>query len=191
MPITVQPVDPACCPDVLEILPSRFGDERGFFSEVYNRAELKAHGLDISFVQDNHSLSTDRGTVRGLHFQTPPFAQAKLVRVIRGAIFDVAIDLRSGSPFFGRHVSAVVSAEKWNQILVPAGYAHGFCTLEPDTEVLYKVDAPYSAEHDRGLIWNDPVLGIDWPTDPDTAVLSEKDRNHPDLARLPAYFDYA
>ncbi len=191
MPITVQPVDPACCPDVQEIVPDRFGDERGFFSEAYNRAELKTHGLDFTFVQDNHSLSKECGTVRGLHFQTPPFAQTKLIRVVRGAIFDVAVDIRSGSPFFGRHVSTVISAEKWNQILVPAGFAHGFCTLEPDTEVLYKVDAPYSAEHDRGLMWNDPALGINWPIDPDAAILSDKDRNHPDLAQLPAYFDYA
>jgi len=191
MAIKINPVDADCCPDVLELRPDRFGDERGFFSETYNRAELQRHGLNHEFVQDNQSLSAEPGTVRGLHFQIPPFAQAKLIRVIRGAIFDVAVDIRTGSPDFGRHVSAIVSADAWNQLLIPAGFAHGFCTLEAGSEVIYKVDAPYSPEHDRGLMWNDPELGIDWPFASAAATLSEKDRNHPPLAQLPDYFDYA
>ena len=190
MPIKISPVDPDCCPDVLELVPDRFGDGRGFFSEVYNRRELETHGLHVDFVQDNHSRSTERGTVRGLHFQIPPFAQAKLVRVVRGAIFDVAVDIRSGSPTYGRHVGSIISAEKGNQIFVPVGFAHGFCTLEPDTEVVYKVDSYYSAEHDRGLMWNDPALAIDWPVDASKAIVSEKDGMHPPLAELPVYFHY-
>ena len=141
-------------------------------------------------MQDNHSLSRSKGTVRGLHFQAPPAAQAKLVRVTRGAIFDVAVDIRRGSPSYGRHVSAIVSARKWNQLLVPAGFAHGFCTLEPDTEVIYKVDAPYASELDRGLRWNDRALAIAWPVEAASAVLSEKDGAHPLLDELPPYFDY-
>ena len=171
-------------PDVKIITPVRHSDERGFFSEVYNQAALAAAGIDIVFVQDNHSLSVPQGTVRGLHFQTPPFAQAKLVRVLRGAILDVAVDLRRSSPTFGQHVSAVLSAAEGNQILVPVGFAHGFATLEPDTEILYKVSAPYSREHDRGLLWNDPALGISWPVAPEHAVLSAKDQVQPPLSAI-------
>ncbi|SRR5690606_2124409 len=181
-------VRPLAIPEVLLITPKRFGDDRGFFSETYNRAALAAHGVTLDFVQDNHSLSAAPATIRGLHFQVPPFAQAKLVRVSRGAVLDVAVDIRRGSPTFGRHVSAVLSAENWSQLLVPVGFAHGFCTLEPDTEVLYKVTAPYSAEHDKGLIWNDPALGIDWPLDGREPTLSDKDRRWPALADLPVYF---
>jgi len=191
MAVTVRPVDNALCADVLELQPDRFGDERGFFSEVYSKAEFRLHRLDYEFIQDNHSLSAERGTVRGLHFQIAPFSQTKLVRVIRGAIFDVAVDIRTGSPTYGRHVSAIISAEIWNQLLIPSGFAHGFCTLEANTEVIYKVDAGYSPDHDRGLMWNDPALRINWPVDADSAILSEKDRNHPPLAQLPDYFDYA
>ena len=121
-------------------------------------------GITADFVQDNHSLSVPRGVVRGLHFQVPPHAQGKLVRVVRGAILDVAVDIRHGSPTFGQHVSCVLSASNWSQLWVPKGFAHGFCTLEPDTTVLYKVDAVYSAEHDRGFAWSDPALAIPWPT---------------------------
>ena len=175
-------------PDVKLIRTKRFGDHRGFFSETYSKRAFDAAGLDHDFVQDNHSLSAEVGTVRGLHFQLPPFAQDKLVRVVRGAILDVAVDIRRGSATFGRHVSAVISAAEWNQILVPVGFAHGFCTLEPDTEVLYKVTNFYSPEHDRGLLWNDPDLGIDWPVPADKAQLSDKDRRHPRLADLPECF---
>ncbi len=175
-------------PDVIVITPARYGDRRGFFSETYNRRALAEAGIDLEFVQDNHSLSGERGTIRGLHFQTPPYAQDKLVRVVRGAIFDVAVDLRKGSPTFGKHVSAVISAAEWNQILLPIGFAHGFCTLEPNTEVIYKVTNYYSASHDKGLLWNDPDLGIDWPIPGQQATLSEKDRRLPRLRELPDYF---
>jgi len=171
-------------PDVKIIRAKKFGDHRGFFSETYSKRVFDAAGLALDFVQDNQSLSAEVGTVRGLHFQLPPFAQDKLLRVTKGAVFDVAVDIRRGSPTFGRHVSAVISAEEWNQILIPIGFAHGFCTLEPDTEVLYKVTNFYSPQHDRGLLWNDPELGIDWPVAADKARLSDKDRKHPRLAEL-------
>lgn len=177
-------------PDVKVIEPDKFGDHRGFFSETYNRTAFHKLGIDLDFVQDNHSLSAQVGTVRGLHFQTPPYAQDKLVRVPRGAILDVAVDIRHGSPTFGKWVAEVISAENWLQILVPVGFAHGFVTLEPDTEVQYKVSAPYAPEHDKGLLWSDPALGIDWRVPQDRAVLSEKDRRHPVLSDLPAYFTY-
>ena len=164
--------------------PKKHGDHRGFFSEVYNKRALAEAGIDIEFVQDNHSLSAEKGTVRGLHFQTPPFAQDKLVRVVRGAVFDVAVDLRRESPTYGRHVSVVLSAETWNQILVPIGFAHGFMTLEPDTEVIYKVSGYYAPDHDKGLLWNDPALGIAWPIPETEAILSDKDRRQPRLAEL-------
>ncbi|MEQ8394788.1 dTDP-4-dehydrorhamnose 3,5-epimerase [Thalassobaculum sp.] len=174
--------------DVKILTPKRFGDARGFFSETYNKAALAEHGLDLDFVQDNHSMSQPVGVLRGLHFQTPPFAQDKLVRVVRGRIFDVAVDIRQGSPSFGKWVGAEISAEAWNQILVPVGFAHGFVTLEPDTEVIYKVTAPYAPEHDKGVAWNDPAIGIDWPLNGIEPTLSDKDTKHPALADLPAYF---
>ncbi|NIJ41444.1 dTDP-4-dehydrorhamnose 3,5-epimerase [Parvibaculum indicum] len=168
----------------------RIGDERGFFSETYNERDFRREGLDVRFVQDNHSLSRQRGTLRGLHFQTPPHAQGKLVRVTCGAILDVAVDIRHGSPTFGRHVAFEISAENWRQLYVPAGYAHGFVTLTDDTEVQYKVTDFYSAEHDAGLRWDDPALGIDWRVDAGDVVLSGKDTQHPLLAELPPYFEY-
>ena len=179
----------ACAiPDVLEIRPRRFDDARGFFSEVYNARQLAEHGVSLTFVQDNHSLSCEPGTIRGLHFQTPPYAQDKLVRVPRGRILDVAVDIRRGSPTFGKHVAVELSAESWNQLLVPTGFAHGFCTLEPDTEVLYKVTAYYAPDHDKGLLWDDPALAIAWPFGRETARVSDKDARQPTLAALPAYF---
>jgi dTDP-4-dehydrorhamnose 3,5-epimerase len=183
-------VERLAIPDVLLIEPRRFGDERGFFSEVYSRRALAERGLDVEFVQDNHSLSRPVGTVRGLHFQVAPSAQGKLVRVVRGAVLDVAVDIRAGSPSYGRHVSTVLSAGNWRQLWVPRGFAHGFCTLEPDTEVIYKVDAYYDREADRGILWNDPALGIGWPVAAEAAVLSEKDRAAPRLAELPPQFRY-
>lgn len=186
---TMLQVEPTAIPEVKVIKPARFGDARGFFSEVYNRDRLFKAGLEFDFVQDNHSWSAKAGTVRGLHFQSHPFAQDKLVRVIRGRILDVAVDIRRSSPTYGRHVAVELSAENWLQLLVPIGFAHGFCTLEPDTEVLYKVTGSYSAEHDRGIAWDDPDLAIDWPVQADAAILSEKDLRHPHLADLPAYFD--
>ena len=173
-------------PEIKILEPKKFGDERGFFSETYNSAALSAAGIDENFVQDNHSLSREVGVVRGLHFQTPPHAQAKLLRVVRGAVFDVVVDLRRDSPTYKQHVSWVISAEDWNQIFVPVGFAHGFCTLEPDTEVLYKVSALYAPDHEGGIQWNDPDLGIDWPVDPAKAVLSGKDRALPRLREIAA-----
>jgi dTDP-4-dehydrorhamnose 3,5-epimerase len=170
------------------IAPKKHGDHRGFFSETYNRKTLAAAGVDLEFVQDNQSLSAQTGTLRGLHFQIPPFAQDKLVRVVRGAVLDVTVDLRKRSATYGRHVAVTLSAENWRQLLIPIGFAHGFCTLEPDTEVIYKVTNYYSAEHDRGLAWDDPALGIAWPVAAERAILSEKDRRNPLLRDLPAYF---
>jgi dTDP-4-dehydrorhamnose 3,5-epimerase len=169
-------------PDVKVLVPKKFGDHRGFFSEVYSDKLLAACGIDLRFVQDNHSLSAEKGVVRGLHYQLAPMAQDKLIRVMRGAIVDVAVDIRRGSPTFGRHVSVVLSAENWKQMFVPAGFAHGFATLEPNTEVLYKVTNYYSPSHERGIRWNDPKLGIDWQVPENAAVLSERDRKHPMLA---------
>jgi len=175
-------------PDIKLITPKKFGDDRGFFSETYNKQTFADHGIDLEFVQDNQSLSADKGTVRGLHFQAPPFAQDKLVRVTRGAILDVAVDIRKSSPTYGQHVAVEFSAENWAQLLVPKGFAHAFCTLVDDTEVIYKVTNYYSKEHDFGLLWNDPELGIDWPIGPADAVLSEKDRAQPLLAALGDHF---
>lgn len=176
-------------PDVKVLTPQKFGDDRGFFSEVYSRRELADDGIELDFVQDNHSLSAAVGVLRGLHFQLPPFAQDKLVRVVRGRILDVAVDIRRSSPTFGQHVAVEISADAFNQILVPIGFAHGFVTLEPNTEVLYKVTNYYSAEHDRGVYWNDPEIGIDWPVDADQAQLSEKDSVLPPLSQAPQLFD--
>jgi dTDP-4-dehydrorhamnose 3,5-epimerase len=181
-------IRPTTIPDVRLITPARHGDHRGFLSEVYSRKALAAAGIDLEFVQDNHTLSADGGTVRGLHYQVAPMAQAKLVRVIRGAIFDVAVDLRRHSPTFGRHVAAVISAEAWNQIFLPVGFAHGFCTLTPDAEVLYRVSNYYSPAHERGLLWNDPALAIAWPPAAAQPILSERDRSHPRLSDLADLF---
>ena len=176
-------------PDIKLITPARHQDDRGFFSEVYNAAELRrSAGIDAAFVQDNHSLSRPAGVIRGLHFQSPPVAQGKLVRVASGAIWDVAVDMRHGSETFGQHVAAELSAENWCQLWIPEGFAHGFCTLTPDTEVIYKVTAPYSREHDLGIAYSDPALGIAWPVDAGAAILSEKDQRQPLLADLPVYF---
>jgi dTDP-4-dehydrorhamnose 3,5-epimerase len=167
----------------------KFGDHRGFFSETYKKQEFAEAGIDLDFVQDNHSLSAEKGTIRGLHFQMPPFAQDKLVRVTRGRILDVAVDLRRASPTCGRWAVAEISAQEWNQILVPIGFAHAFCTLEPDTEVIYKVTNYYSPAHERGLLWNDPDLGIPWPVTSEDAVLSDKDLKLPLMKDLTYRFD--
>lgn len=166
-------------PDVKILTPKKFGDHRGFFSEVYNAQTLKSLGIDGDFIQDNHSLSAQKGVLRGLHYQVAPKAQAKLIRVVHGAILDIAVDIRQKSPTFGKHVAAVISSENWRQIYVPQGFAHGFVTLEPNTEVLYKVTDFYSPKHERGIRWNDPALGIAWGVDESTAVLSDRDKVHP------------
>jgi len=177
-------------PDIVEIIPAKFGDERGFFSEVYNGKRLRAAGLSFEFVQDNHSLSNQVHTLRGLHFQVPPRAQGKLVRVLKGAVLDVAVDIRAGSPTFGKWVSIELSADKWNQVLIPIGFAHGLLTLTPDTEVFYKVTDFYSKDHDRGIRWDDPDLGIDWRLGGAVPLLSEKDRRLPRLREISSPFSF-
>jgi dTDP-4-dehydrorhamnose 3,5-epimerase len=181
-------IEPTAIADVRIVSPKKHGDHRGFFSEVYNAKAWADAGLDYLFVQDNHSYSAQAGVIRGLHFQLEPFGQTKLVRVAKGRILDVAVDLRRGSPTFGKHVAVELSAANWRQLLVPVGFAHGFCTLEPDCEVLYKVTNLYSPAHDRGLAFDDPALGVDWGVDPTQAILSDKDRRHPRLADLGAQF---
>jgi dTDP-4-dehydrorhamnose 3,5-epimerase len=183
-------VQPLAIPEIKLVHPPMIRDERGFFSETYSRRTMAEANIDAEFVQDNHSLSRARGVLRGLHYQLAPHAQGKLVRVVRGAIFDVAVDLRQGSPTFGQHVSAVLSAANWLQLWVPAGFAHGFCTLEPDTEVFYKVTAFYAPDCDRGIAFDDPDLAIEWPVSPSEAILSDKDKRHPRLRDLPAQFAY-
>jgi dTDP-4-dehydrorhamnose 3,5-epimerase len=173
---------------LLEIRPPRFGDDRGFFSEVWSTERMEGAGLHIPMVQDNHSYSAARGVLRGLHFQVPPAAQDKLVRVSRGSVFDVAVDIRRGSPSFGKWAGLVLSAELWNQILVPKGFAHGFVTLEPDTEVQYKVSASYRPDCDRVIRFDDPAIGIDWPVDASDLILSAKDGAAPLLADVDTGF---
>ena len=162
-------------PDVKLLTPRRFADTRGYFVETWNRKVFRAARIGADFCQDNQSLSRSAGTVRGLHFQKPPYAQAKLVSVLQGAIFDVAVDLRKTSPTFGKHVTAELRATDGTQLFVPTGFAHGFCTLEPDTIVLYKVDAHYAPEADAGIFWADESLAIAWPVAADRAHLSPKD----------------
>jgi dTDP-4-dehydrorhamnose 3,5-epimerase len=164
----------------------RRDDERGYFLETYSARDFADLGVAEIFVQDNQSLSAAVGTIRGLHFQAPPRAQAKLVRVLRGAILDVAVDLRRSSPGFGRHVAVEMRAADAGQLYVPAGFAHGFCTLEPNTEVAYKASEPYAPELDRGVAWDDPELALPWPVHAAGATLSDKDRRAPRLRDLPA-----
>ena len=172
----------------LLISPTKFSDDRGWFSETYRQDKLAEAGVADLFVQDNQSFSVHVGTIRGLHFQIEPFAQAKLVRVLSGSIFDVALDLRQSSPTFGRHVSVTLDAQAGDQFYIPAGFAHGFCTLEPNTMVAYKVNAYYSRDCDRNLLWSDPALGINWPVTATEAVVSDKDRAAPYYANLGAVF---
>lgn len=177
--------EPLAIPAVILVRPKKFGDARGYFMETWSAEAFAAAGIGSVFVQDNQSLSAARGVVRGLHFQAPPVPQAKLVRVLEGAIFDVAVDLRVGSPSYGRWCGATLTAEGAEQLFVPHGFAHGFCTLEPGTEVAYKVDGPYAPECEGGLAWNDPALAIDWPVTTGEAQLSGKD------AALPGFADFA
>lgn len=166
------------------ITPRRIADDRGFFSETFRADLLAAHGVEATFVQDNHVRSAARGVLRGLHFQLPPRAQGKLVRVVRGAVLDVCVDIRDGSPTYGRHVCAELTAANWRQLWVPIGFAHGYVTLEADTEVLYKTTDYYSPQHERSLAWDDPALAIDWRVSAGEVTLSEKDRTQPRLADL-------
>jgi dTDP-4-dehydrorhamnose 3,5-epimerase len=164
-------------PDVYIIEPNVYTDVRGFFMETYNSNSFNKQGLRFSFIQDNHSLSIEEGTIRGLHYQKNPSAQTKLVSVISGAIYDIVVDIRQSSPTFGHWIGEVLSQENKRQMLVPRGFAHGFCTLQPNTQVFYKADQLYSPEHERGILWNDPTLCIDWPTA--HPILSDKDQRQP------------
>lgn len=169
---------------LLIITPGKVGDERGFFSETFNSERLSAHGVAHDWVQDNHVWSRVRGALRGLHFQAPPFAQAKLIRVTRGAIYDVAVDLRSGSPTYGRHVGVELSAENWKQLYIPAGFAHGYCTLSDGVETLYKVSGLWNRASEGGLRWDDSDLGIDWPLSGAEALLNDRDKTWPSFAEF-------
>lgn len=175
-------------PEVKIVEPRVFRDHRGFFMESYHKQNLAVHGINMDFIQDNHSLSKEKHVLRGLHYQLQPYAQTKLVRVISGAIYDVAVDIRKGSPTFGKWVGIELSEDNHRMLLVPQGFAHGFCTLTEDVHVQYKVDAYYAAAQDRGIRWNDPALAIDWPTN--APMLSEKDARQPLLADAENNFTY-
>ncbi|NOJ73716.1 dTDP-4-dehydrorhamnose 3,5-epimerase [Paenibacillus alvei] len=180
-------VKPLILSDSYIFEPVIHGDHRGFFMESYNEQKLKEQGVSLNFIQDNQSLSAEAGVIRGLHYQLNPKAQTKLIRVISGAIYDVIVDIRKNSPTFGQWVSVILSEHNHRQLLVPQGFAHGFCTLVPNTQVLYKVDEYYSPEHDRGILWNDPDLNIDWPTS--RPILSDKDKVHPTLKEAEINFE--
>ena len=171
--------------------PQMFEDDRGAFCETYNKRALAEAGINTEFVQDNYCRNPCKGTVRGLHFQTSPHAQAKLIWVVRGTVQDVVVDLRHGSPTFGEHECFNLSAENLRQVFIPAGLAHGYCTLEADTEVAYKVDAFYAPEHEGGLLWSDTGLEIDWPVSAGEATVSERDRGFPRFDELPKIFQWA
>ncbi len=175
-------------PDLILVTPPRFGDARGFFSEVFNAPRFAEAGIDMPFIQDNQSLSQERGVIRGLHCQVAPHPQGKLVRCTRGAIWDVAVDARRGSPTYGQWAAAELSAENWAQLWVPPGFLHGFCTLQGNTEVIYKVTDVYDRGSERGVIWNDPDLALPWPVTEAEAVLSDKDRILPRWVDAPALF---
>jgi dTDP-4-dehydrorhamnose 3,5-epimerase len=177
-------------PDLKVIIPRRFGDVRGYFSETWSDRLFRVEVANVTFVQDNQSMSAKKGTLRGLHFQKPPAAQGKLVRVTRGSVLDVAVDIRKGSPTYGLHVAVKLDADVGAQLWVPPGFLHGFCTLEDETEVAYKATSYYSPSHDAGVLWNDPDLAIDWPVDSASVVLSEKDHQLPRFRDLPDLFTY-
>ena len=177
--------EPLAIPEVILLTPQQFADSRGIFVETWNEQRYAALGIPGPFVQDNQSLSIKRGTVRGLHLQLAPNVQGKLVRCVRGSIWDVAVDVRPGSATFGQHVAAELPASNWCQLWIPGGFLHGFCTLEPDTEVAYKVTAPYDRGAERGVVWNDPTLALPWPVAAGEAVLSDKDLVMPKLSDYP------
>jgi dTDP-4-dehydrorhamnose 3,5-epimerase len=177
-------------PGVIQVTPRRFSDSRGHFCETYNEKAFRDAGITAQFIQDNQSYSAKRGTIRGLHFQLPPDAQAKLVRVLHGSVYDVAVDVRAGSPTYGRWVGATLTAERGEQLFVPRGFAHAFCTLEPDTVVAYKVDGFYAPASDSGLIWNDPTIAVVWPIAPQDVVLSDKDQKLGRFADFVSPFSY-
>jgi dTDP-4-dehydrorhamnose 3,5-epimerase len=179
-------VERLAIPEVVLLTPKRHGDARGWLSEVYSRKAMAKAGLPDEFVQDNQAYSPRRGTLRGIHLQVPPQPIAKLVRVIRGAVFDVAVDVRAGSPTFGRWVAAELTADNGAMLYVPRGFGHAYCTLTDDTEVLYKLDGYYAPDCERGLAWNDPAIGIDWPIPDGEMIINDRDRNFPALAQFPA-----
>lgn len=178
MPFTATPTD---IEGIVIVQPKRFGDHRGWFEETYHADTFADFGIDANFIQDNHAFTAQSGTLRGLHFQKPPMSQAKLLRVARGSIIDVAVDIRKGSPTFGRHVAVELSAANGMQLYVPRGFAHGYRTLEPDTHVLYKVDNHYAPDHEGGLLWNDLALNIDWRGGTDDTIINERDAAWPTL----------
>jgi dTDP-4-dehydrorhamnose 3,5-epimerase len=177
--------------EVKLIEPQVFKDNRGEFLEIYTERSFQKAGIECQFVQDCHSLTCEANVVRGLHFQSPPHAQSKLIRVTQGRLWDVVVDIRKGSPTFAQHVGVELSARSFNMLFLPAGFAHGFATLEANTEIQYKMDDYYAPDHDGGILWNDPALAIDWPVDADTAILSEKDAVLPKLADLEPPFNYS
>jgi dTDP-4-dehydrorhamnose 3,5-epimerase len=172
---------------LINIKPTRHGDHRGFFGETYSRRKYSELGIDVEFVQDNHSLSQEVGTLRGLHYQAPPHAQSKLVRCGRGAIFDVAVDIRRGSPSYGHWEGYELTAKNGHQLYVPLGFAHGFITLEPDSEIVYKCTDYYAPETEGAVLWNDPTIGICWPEEANP-ILSDKDAGAPLFADLESPF---
>lgn len=185
MEIIRQPI-----PEVILVRPRKFEDARGYFCETYNGRRAADLGLPVEYVQDNVSRSLKKGTIRGLHFQKPPYAQDKLVSVLKGRILDVAVDIRHGSPTFGEHVAVELSGDSMEQLLIPKGFAHAFCTLEDDTTVFYKVSGYYAPEHDTGIVWNDPDLAVQWPFTDNEVILSDKDRGLPRLSEQPEIFSY-
>lgn len=184
-------IDPLHIPDVRRISTAKHGDSRGFFSEIYSEKEFQLDGLDCTFVQDNYSFSADAGVLRGLHFQKPPHAQGKLIRVLSGSIFDVAVDLRVGSPWYGEHVVAELSANNWQQLWIPIGFAHGYVTRERNTAVLYKVTDFYYPDLEGGLRWDDSALNIDWNVDTKKLTISEKDKSLPTSPDFKSPFSYS
>jgi len=172
----------------LEIIPRKIEDERGYFSEIFRLGAFAEEAGEVEFVQDNQSLSVRAGTIRGIHFQTPPRAQGKLVRCLAGSALDIAVDLRSDSSTYGKWISVVLTPEANNQLWVPVGFGHAFCTLEPETVIGYRVTDYYSPENDKGVAWNDAAIGIDWPAVADPTTLSVKDGRQPSLADLPNHF---
>jgi dTDP-4-dehydrorhamnose 3,5-epimerase len=176
--------------DIFAIEPSKHSDHRGFFSETYRNDFLRGQKVDAEFLQDNHVYSAQRGVLRGLHFQIPPHAQGKLVRCVRGAILDIGVDIRAGSPTFGQHVAVELSAANWKQLWVPPGFAHGYVTLEQDCEVIYKTTDYYAKDCERGLAWDDPALDIDWRIAKSSLVISDKDHTNPRLADIEPFFHY-
>lgn len=172
----------------LEIIPRKIEDDRGYFAEIFRHDSFLQHAPEVQFTQDNQSLSVRAGTIRGIHFQTPPAAQGKLVRCLAGRLFDVAVDLRTDSPTYGRWISVILTPEECNQLWVPVGFGHAFCTLEPNSVISYRVTNYYSPEHDKGVAWDDPDIALEWPDIADPETLSAKDRRQPTLAELPACF---